>query len=199
MILRLADVIGPKDSTNRFWQYLLWVEMATLHTDVSVSIPKKYEGCSLSFVYSKDVAKFITKIISMDKTSQKVICNDAYNLACSENKSLTEVIRIMEKSLGLQQSKLCISSDEGDEVPQIYPSVDRGPVDITKAIERLNWSPTALDKAMKETADFYKDVVRQKLFLGERKDVYRDLKESLEDMFEKQTVKKYLKEILLLS
>ena len=199
VILRLADVIGPKDSTNRFWQYHLWVEMATSHKDISVLIPKKYEGCPLSFVYSKDVAKLVTKIVNMDKESRTAICNEAYNLACSENIHLVEVIRTIEKSLGLQQSKPYVTFDEGEQVPQIYPSVDRGPVDITKAIDRLHWSPTPLDKAITDTVEFYKGVVKQKLFLGERKDVYKDLKESLEDMFEKQTMKKYLKEILLLS
>ena len=198
VILRLADVIGPKDSTNRFWQYQLWVEMASKCKDLSVSIPRKYECSPLSFVFSADVVKLITQIVNMTKASRQEILNQSYNLACSENLALTEFLQKIKISLGLQNYNFNISTEDGDQVPQIYPSVDRGPIDITKAKSTLNWLPTPMDSVIHGTVEFYKEVVKKKLFIKERKDVYRDLKESLEDIFDKQTVKKHMKEALLL-
>ena len=198
VILRLADVIGPKDSTNRFWQYQIWIEMASKCKDLSVSIPRKYECSPLSFVFSSDIAKLITEIVKMGEVKRRGILNQSYNLACSENLTLPEFLQKIKISLGLQNCKVNISSDDGDEVPQIYPSVERGPIDITKAKSTLNWLPTPMDSAIHETTEFYKEVAKKKLFVKERKDVYRDLKESLEDIFDKQTVKKHMKEVLLL-
>ena len=198
VILRLADVIGPKDSTNRFWQYQIWIEMASTCKDLSVSIPRKYECCPLSFVFSADVAKLITKIVHTTEASRQKILNQSYNLACSENLTLPEFLQKIKISLGLQNDKLDILTEDGDQVPQIYPSVDRGPIDITKAKSTLNWLPTPIDSAAHKTVEFYKEVVKKKLFVRERKDVYRDLKKSLEDIFDKQTVKKHIKEALLL-
>ena len=198
VILRLADVIGPRDSTNRFWQYQIWIEMAFKCKALSVSIPKKYECCPLSFVFSTDVAKLISKLVHMTAASREGILNQSYNLACSQTLTLPEFLQKIKISLGLQNYKLNISTEDGDQVPQIYPSVERGPIDITKAKSTLNWLPTPIDSATLETVKFYKEVVKKKLFVRERKDVYRDLKESLEDIFDEQTVKKHIKEALLL-
>ena len=161
LILRLADVIGPKDSTNRFWEYQIWVEMASKYKDLPIVVPKKYQNSSLSFVFSKDVAKLITRIIY---TNKQVIFNQSYNLAFSENVTLPEVLRGIERCLGLQDSFLNISFEDGDQVPQIYPSVERGPIDIAKAKADLDWTPTTMSKAIFETVEFYKEIVRKGLF-----------------------------------
>ncbi len=198
VILRLADVLGPRDCTNRFWQYQLWVEMATKHRKYSVVIPRKYDGAPLTFVYSKDVAKMITRIVHMDDKSRQGIVNEGYNLSCSENKDLREFLQVAQMYVSPMSKSLDILSEDSDEVPQIYPSVDKGPIDISKATAKLGWSPTPLDGVIKSTVEYFRSVVSQQLFLKERKEVYRDLKESLEDMFDKQTLKRDLKEMLLL-
>ncbi len=198
VILRLADVIGPRDSTNRFWQYQLWIEMAAKHPDTPVSIPKQCENRSLSFVFSRDVAQLIKTIIHMDKTSRSNIVNESYNLACTEDVNLEEFLRVVQTALGLQEVKVDVTWDDRTEVPQIFPSVERGPVDISKATSKLQWSPTSLKHVVRYTVDFYKGVAKDGVFPRERKDVYKDLKESLEDLFEKKAMKTYLKETLLL-
>jgi nucleoside-diphosphate-sugar epimerase len=70
--LRLPDVIGPFDNTERFWCYLTWLKYQNKYP-----IPISYaeENNKLSFVYSKDVVSQIIKLIEM-----KDIKSKEYNL-----------------------------------------------------------------------------------------------------------------------
>jgi nucleoside-diphosphate-sugar epimerase len=63
VIFRLPDVLGPRDTTYRFWVYQLWIRMAAVLTRHPVTIPKFLIGYNNSFVYVDDVAGAIVDVI----------------------------------------------------------------------------------------------------------------------------------------
>ena len=113
VILRLADVIGPRDSTDRWWQYQSWVDLAA-RSGTRVKIPDLYKNKPLSFVFVKDVARLIAKIIFQTEGLHPEVGLDqftgAYNLACKESPTLYELIDDLYKELGL----------ETGDVPVVY-------------------------------------------------------------------------------
>ena len=58
-ILRLPDVIGPRDTTYRWWIYQLWVTLADKVKESPLVVPKFLDDYPMSFVYSQDVAKAV--------------------------------------------------------------------------------------------------------------------------------------------
>ena len=58
--LRLPDVIGPYDSTDRFWCYIKWLQNTKSYP---IPLNEKDKTEKLNFVYSVDVARFIMKLI----------------------------------------------------------------------------------------------------------------------------------------
>ncbi len=193
VFLRLADVIGPKDSSQRFWQYQIWVEVSgQIH--IPVWIPSKYVTQPLSFVFVKDIAKLIARIAEMDSNALQSVCNQAYNLACVETVTLKEFLTIIQSCLDIKD--LQVRDSDSECVPDILPSVERGPVNIGKARSMLGWCPTPLQLAIKETVDFNKNVVSKQAFREERESVYEDVEENLSELFVKHTYIKALKLIL---
>jgi nucleoside-diphosphate-sugar epimerase len=71
--LRLPDVIGPFDNTNRFWITLSWMEWSDKYP---LCVSANDETSQLSMVDSADVARCIVKLIGMEK-----IPSNAYNIA----------------------------------------------------------------------------------------------------------------------
>ena len=106
--LRLPDVIGPYDNTERFWVYLLWIEQMDafpLHSQTDSSVKK------LSFVYSEDVAGFIYSFIERvnDVTNcqefVKTISGHSFNIACDETLTLLELLQKMSLFVGKKELK----------------------------------------------------------------------------------------------
>jgi len=63
VILRLPDVLGPRDTTYRFWLYQLWVRLAAVLPDHPVTIPKFLVNQKNSFVYVDDVSKVVVDAV----------------------------------------------------------------------------------------------------------------------------------------
>jgi len=63
VMLRLPDVLGPRDTTYRFWLYQLWVRLAPVLGSRPVTIPKFLEEQENSFVYVDDVAKVVVDAV----------------------------------------------------------------------------------------------------------------------------------------
>lgn len=57
----------------------------------------------------------------------------------------------------------------------MFPSVRSGPIDVTKAQESLNWSPTPLETAIVETVDFYERTMTDPYMVGPRKEIIRTM------------------------
>ena len=83
-----------------------------------------------------------------------------------------------------------------------FPSVMRGPVDISKAINFLNWKPTPVHKALHDTMQFYNEsqfnrdykyiLDRVLEFHGVKRDKYRQFVVKHHEEFEKRRTKQEL-------
>lgn len=76
IILRLPDVIGPRDSTERFWLYQMYIEFIDYQIKkknllkYDIEIPKYFMNKKTSYVYVKDIAKAINLILKSDIRNQ---------------------------------------------------------------------------------------------------------------------------------
>lgn len=92
--LRLPDVIGPYDSTSRFWAYCLWVQN---HQMWPVHTQSKSDTDKLSFVFSEDVSGFIHSLLPkiQDESFLRKIFGHSFNLSFKETPTLNELIRLI--------------------------------------------------------------------------------------------------------
>eukprot|EP01102_Stenamoeba_stenopodia_P003584 TRINITY_DN1376_c0_g1_i2.p1 TRINITY_DN1376_c0_g1~~TRINITY_DN1376_c0_g1_i2.p1 ORF type:complete len:433 (+),score=101.16 TRINITY_DN1376_c0_g1_i2:60-1358(+) len=121
--LRLPDVIGPYDRTDRHWKYQLWLRLADLHhqatehrnkvgessnpsgapptlANVSVDdvhLTKNGATRKLSFVYSLDV---VSALMAAIKAGSNVF-GQSFNIAQEEKPTLEEHLTLMAKMLGV--------------------------------------------------------------------------------------------------
>ena len=70
VILRLPDVLGPRDTTYRFWLYQLWVRLAAVLPERPVTIPKFLVDQENSFVFVDDVAKVVVDAVEAGPNDQ---------------------------------------------------------------------------------------------------------------------------------
>ncbi|XP_065653466.1 uncharacterized protein LOC136080580 [Hydra vulgaris] len=148
--LRLPDVIGPRDNTLRFWKYFMRVKLQK--TLGPLSIPKHEQERQLSLVYNSDVADLIVSLLKPNLPVD--VLNQAYNLAFREPISLKKMLFFIGKFV----NKGDVFFNETDELIHYgIPSVTRGPIDITKAVNILNWNPSSIYSVLKETCQFYED------------------------------------------
>jgi nucleoside-diphosphate-sugar epimerase len=77
VIVRLPDVLGPRDSTNRFWLYQMLLQYLH-HSNPSgpheILIPKAVYEKRTSYVYVKDVAIVVHRLLKGD------IKNEIFNI-----------------------------------------------------------------------------------------------------------------------
>jgi len=102
--LRLPDVIGPYDSTCRFWAYMLSIQEMRekpLHTQRGLK-----DDIPLSFIYSKDVASLVVNFlekIELSKESkitlQRTIHGQSYNIAFDATLRLDEILQKIVRDL----------------------------------------------------------------------------------------------------
>lgn len=177
MSLRLPDVIGPRDNSNRFWTYLIWLRFGDV-IGKRISLPPHLKGRKLSFVHSEDVGRLILQLVKMSPHHK---FQQAYNLAFRETVTLEELINMMAKTLGISE----VNYDRETTGSYLYPSVTRGPVNITKAEKNLNWKPMPIEEAVEKTVQFYEYAMRapefrrqrnaliNKLIPGEKKEIFK--------------------------
>lgn len=196
LILRLPDVLGPRDNTVRWWKYYMWTKLH--HVLQPVDIPIKFQNKQLSVVYSVDIARLIANTVLTGGKPQ--IWNNIYNLGSEQTITLKEVVIEMSKFLGYDN----VTFDETDAADINFgiPSVLRGPVNISKAKALLDWQPTDLQIAIRMTCRFYekaeyKDEYRNILdqvleALGVRGEYYRDFLEIHQTRYYQQKQKEEL-------
>ncbi len=67
LILRVADVIGPRDSTERFWFHQIWLDYLSSfgsQNNLLVIIPDKYFELKTSYTFVKDIAQCINLLMN---------------------------------------------------------------------------------------------------------------------------------------
>ena len=70
VILRLPDVLGPRDTTYRFWLYQLWLRLAPRLPARPVTIPTFLVDQKNSFVFVDDVAKVVVDAVEAEPDSE---------------------------------------------------------------------------------------------------------------------------------
>lgn len=87
--LRLPDVIGPFDNTERYWCSLAWVQRSKQY---KIELCEKDEELPLSFVYSEDVGELIGRVVTGSDGYKKY---ESYNLAFEETPTFKQFISLL--------------------------------------------------------------------------------------------------------
>jgi len=148
--LRLADVIGPRDTTNRWWTYHMWVKFYP-EIDNPIFMPAHVANKIQSLTYVEDVAAAVLQVIRKGEQ----VWNQAYNIAMEEEFSLANILLRMRDGLGVDE--VVGESEESEKSFYLYPTVFSGNMDISKARQTLQFLPTTADEAFKETLAWYEE------------------------------------------
>ena len=146
--LRLPDVIGPYDSTYRYWAYHRWIR-AMPDTPLEVSL----NDTPFSLVFSLDVVDVIVQLIHRSDLAS--IEGEAFNLAFEETCNLETLLNLMCAQAHVKRE---IVKKKGAKT--FLSSVECGPSCIEKAKKRLQFQPTPLPKALEATDAFFNDAQR---------------------------------------
>eukprot|EP01006_Ploeotia_vitrea_P027863 TRINITY_DN60648_c0_g1_i1.p1 TRINITY_DN60648_c0_g1~~TRINITY_DN60648_c0_g1_i1.p1 ORF type:complete len:391 (+),score=34.14 TRINITY_DN60648_c0_g1_i1:41-1213(+) len=182
--LRLPDVFGPYDQTDRFWTYLLWMKIS--HRS-PIHLTEKARKQPLSFIYSTDVANVVLKVIQLWNSPNPQfpsVVGRAYNIPQRETPTLEQFLQCMAKAMtnaNLQKHEIKFMDaenwdgyEEGDDWPslsssdssqstdsdsydniELLPSVTYGPINGTRAYTELDFKPTPMVDAVAATVDFF--------------------------------------------
>lgn len=188
VIFRLPDVIGPKDRTNRWWAYQTWMQVYG-PSGKPLLLPRSAESLATSYVYVKDVAKMINKTVSDILSGNKTAQFGQYNIAFPEEYCAKTLLDSIQRTLGVKGVEYRYS----DRAYHLYPSVTRGPVDISKVTEVLQFTATPWNEAVEETTNFFKDALLK--YKDERLSMIMDLANLVDEDFDsvKKKVKQYMK------
>ena len=173
VILRLPDVVGPRDGTYRWWIYQLWAKLSKYMPDTPVKIPSFLENYPMSFVYVEDVAKTIVDLLN----APPQVRDQIINLAWSETFTSEQLITHIEDALGIE-NKHIIDEDRENQF-YMYPSVRKGPIDVTKAESLLGWKTTPWEDVVKVTVEFYEQAMTGTDFLTQRDEIIQVLASTL--------------------
>lgn len=191
--LRLPDVIGPRDNSFRFWTYQLWIR---IHKDIKhpVHMPSSVSDTKFSLIHVEDAAKAIEKVLDVGPA----VHNQAINVAFDEHFTLKKLLRDMADKMNIDQLEF-ISQDE--ETWYSYPTVTKGPLDISKAKLLLGWEPMTWERALYSLIFFFEGAMTDAKFLREREVLLADVFENIipEELYEtalKKLVSVYGKDVL---
>lgn len=168
IIFRLPDILGQRDTTYRFWMYQLWIKLTSILPDKPVNIPKFLKNMDNSFVYVEDVALMIEKVVGKFEKASEIV-DQVYNLAWKESITIEHLLRTIEKTLGLPKQKFV--TDDDNSILYLYPMVRAGMLDVSKATEVLHWKPTPFNEALKNTVNFYEEVMKGDKHLVQRDEI----------------------------
>ena len=129
-------MIGPFDETKRLLKYVAWLTSDQIPQ--SIGFEDKDLLKKLSFVYSLDVVRVILQVI--DSPLQTGL--QVWNIGCEEQIFLGDFIAEVKKA---SKSGKEIAHFKGSyECHNFLPSVECGPISISKAKTQLDFKPTPL-------------------------------------------------------
>ncbi len=144
---RFADVIGPRDNTRRFSYYHTWFKF---YDDIQVPfhLPHKVKDVEESITFVDDSADAMIQALKLGPG----VWNEAYNIASTPAlHTLGSLVETMTAYMNVTIDE----TDPNDDNLYMYPTVFSGGMNIQKAIEKLGYSPTDVDDAVRSTIDWY--------------------------------------------
>mmetsp|Transcript_723 Transcript_723/g.1362 ORF Transcript_723/g.1362 Transcript_723/m.1362 type:complete len:463 (+) Transcript_723:42-1430(+) len=178
--LRLANVIGPKENTIRYWLLHLWVR-GNLPLTMPMQLDQTLLKTPISMTYTPDIAQAVVRVIARsrgEKCCPEHVNGEAFNLACEEAPTQNTLYNRVAEPIGVPY----IETQEvhPNKSVVLYPDIKRGPLSITKALDVLRWSPTDLAKAVRSVARFYDRVMLdERKYKWERNRMYEKCKKML--------------------
>lgn len=173
LILRLPDVVGARDNTDRTFNYFLWLRT---HKDIGIPLHLAREEMKLSFVYSETVASVICESIeinllnsnkSFDGDTKCRIENKVFNIIDGDDNGMTlkAFLTTMGKAMGIDNVQFVSSKekemDDSDDINTYYPSTTRGPISSERAQKYFkNYKPNDLYKVMFKAVQFYDNIMK---------------------------------------
>eukprot|EP00933_Yihiella_yeosuensis_P040942 TRINITY_DN35359_c0_g1_i1.p1 TRINITY_DN35359_c0_g1~~TRINITY_DN35359_c0_g1_i1.p1 ORF type:complete len:449 (-),score=79.37 TRINITY_DN35359_c0_g1_i1:70-1416(-) len=153
--LRLANVLGPKENSLRYWLLHLWVK-ANLPLTMPLHLDTSMLETPISITYTPDIAQAVVRVIakSLNETCcPEAVHGEAFNLACE----LAPTQRILYNNIAEPIGLPYVETQErpGNESIVLYPDSFRGPVSSEKARSVLRWAPTDFSKALRSVSRFY--------------------------------------------
>jgi hypothetical protein len=110
----------------------------------------------------------------------------------SETPTLQEFIELIGAQLQIKPKFYQFEFSDNDdddgsgsepELDEYYPSVEFGPIDISKALQSLSWKPTPLKRAVDDTCQFFQDAWTQ--YVSERRECTEDFSRQMMEMLHK--------------
>lgn len=176
IILRLADVIGQRDSTERWWQYQLWVKTAAA-CNVPIFVPQHLKQQPMSFVYATDIARLVQRLAETGREKLRHLHGEAFNLGFADTVTTEQLLEDIRVNLKLPHPLGLRYLSEG--APQIFPSVDKGPIDVSKATDLLSWTPTPWPVVVEDIVKFYEDVAKSEQYRDKTGECFESLMQNL--------------------
>ena len=197
--LRLPDVIGPRDNTDRIFNYILWLRTHK-DTGVPVKLMPRRKQKPLSFVHCDSVASALSACILLTLENDTLLTNVSLNLADGNDSGiyLREFLGTMASEMGISDGIEFVEnnpngSDDSDDDDDgtYYPSVTRGPICSKAARDLLRpmWIPMEICNAIKSIVSFYENDVLSCAGHGVKK--FKDeIQETCDDLFEELDLSK---------
>ena len=180
-ILRLPDVIGERDSTNRYWFYQMWLEYLNFNQDkneIKIPIPKYYFNRKTSFVYVNDIARLVNLILTSDDLNLK---NEIVNVAFETPLTLIDFIKLIasfvDENFGKRLEFIEQETIEHDSISHGFPSVNKTYLSIEKLLSKFNFKPSDLKESLHRVFQFYSEAYSK--FPRHCKTIEKDLKNEL--------------------
>jgi len=188
VFLRIPDVVGPRDTSYRWWFYQILLKLQS-RTQVPVPyVQEDRDGRQMSLVYVKDVARAILQVLAngdehdsnMSKRKASVK-NTALNLAHYETWTFPQIMECIAQEVAENMSA-------SSQPPQLrfpllfalnrttdFPSVKRGPISTLRARTLLGWEPTPWLEILHKTVEYFESeaVWQDARFVKEREGVLR--------------------------
>jgi len=143
--LRLADVLGPRDDTQRFYATWLWTNFLSGKEKSSYPLDNPMNKQELMFTFSEDVARYVRHL----STRTPVPGFRALNLCCPEPTTFTDFYELI--SGGEVHTKL------GTET--FLPSVNRKAPLSVELIRKEGFEPTGLRSCIQSAVEFCKEAL----------------------------------------
>lgn len=174
VIFRLPTVLGPRDTSHRWWVYQLLAKLSLENpeTPIPVTIPTFLQNNAMSFVFVDDVAQLVADVI-LDHAVKVKATNNVFNIAMEQTVTGEKLLRDIARELQIKNFEVVVSEDLDPAPFKVYTSIERHPVSVEKATSVLGWRPSPWREVLAATVTFYEMAMTREEFASQREEIMR--------------------------